>query len=249
MIREVETGIAVLDEFPAFENDGFSKRSGLTAPGDFIPTVYRDTSIISTPVTIQEIGSSGEYRVSFTPTLSGFYELEVLIDFNKQIWHSQYQVWDEPTHLLANQARDQADKIDLAPISPSSVTNDSLADLLFNKNGSKTFDPATDSLEAIADSMAALSASGTATSVVLAQLQVDLTRVLGLLHRNAILDMQTYDGQSQLTSARLRVFDSPTNVPSVPGGSETVGLLHKYVINADYAGLNVVTKFTLKQQL
>lgn len=184
--------------------------------------------------------------MSFTPALSGLYEVQVLINFNKEIWHSQYQAWDEVTHLLANQARDQADKIDLSAINPSTVANDSLADQLLNKNGGKTFDAATDSLEAISD---ALAANGSATVAVLAQMQADLARVLGMLHRNAILDMQTYDGQTQLTSARLRVFDSPANVPTTPGGNETIGLLHKYEINAAYSGLNVVTKFTLKQLL
>lgn len=245
MIREVETGTPVSDQFPAFENDGYTKRSGL-APGDFTPTVFRDTSIIALPVTIQEIGTSGEYRVSFTPSLSGVYELQVLIDFNKEIWHSQYQAWDEPTHLLANQARDQADKIDLAPVDPSSVTNDSLADQLFNKDAGKTFNAATDSLEALSD---AIAASGSTIGPAIAQLQADLSRVLGLLHRNGMVDLQTYDGQGQLTSARLRVFDSPANVPATPGGNETVGLLHKYDIAAAYGGLNVVTKFTLKQIL
>jgi hypothetical protein len=245
VIREVELGVPVIDQFPAFENDGYSKRSGLLT-ADFTPTVYRDTSIIALSVAIQEIAGSGEYRISFTPALSGLYEVQVLIDFNKQIWFAQYVAVAELTHDLAEQARDQADKIDLSVINPSTVVDGSLADQLMNKDAARTFSAATDSLEAIAD---ALSASSSAIGIALAQMQVDLTRVLGLLHRNAILDSQTYDSFGQLTFARLRVFDLPVNVPTVPGGNETVGLLHKYEINATYAGLNVVTKFTLTQLL
>jgi hypothetical protein len=245
MVREVETGIVALDQFPAFENDGYSKRSGLSA-GDFVSTVFQNGAIVVLPVTIVEIGISGEYRTSFTPASAGLYELQVLIDFNKQIWHAQYQAWDEITHDLANQTRDQANKLDLAPVVPSSAANGSLIDQLFNKDSGKTYNPATDSLEAIAD---ALNANGAATAAALAQMQSDLSRVLGLLHRNSILDLQTYDSHGQLTSARLRVFDSSANVPTTPGGSETVGLLHRYEIAASYAGLNVVTKFTLKQVL
>lgn len=243
--REVEVGSAVLDQFPAFENDGYSKRSGLSA-GDFSSIVFLNGAIVILPVTISEIGISGEYCVSFTPSTVGLYELQVLIDFNKQIWHAQYQSVVELTHDLANEARNQTNKIDLAPVVPSSAADGSLIDQLFNKNSSKTYSPATDSLEAISD---ALTANGAATAALLAQMKADLSRVLGLLHRNAILDQQTYDSHGQLTSARLRVFDSPANVPSTPGGSETVGLLQQYSIAATYGGLNVVTKFTLKQVL
>lgn len=245
MIREVEVGVPVIDQFPAFENDGYSKRSGLLA-ADFASTVYRDTSIVPLPVTIQEISGSGEYRTSFTPALSGLYEVQVLIDFNKQIWFAQYAAVAELTHDLAEQARDQADKIDLSVVNPSTVVDGSLADQLMNKDAARTFSAATDSLEAIAD---AISSSSSAIGVALGQMQVDLARVLGLLHRNAILDNQTYDSFGQLTFARLRVFDLAANVPTTPGGNETVGLLHKYEINASYAGLNVVTKFTLTQLL
>ena len=245
MTREIETGGLAIDQFPAFENDGYSKRSGL-GPGDFVSTVFRNSAIISLAVTIQEIGASGEYKVSFTPPGDGLYELQVLIGFNKEIWHAQYEAVTELTHVLAVQIKDQADKLDLLPISPSSAADGSLVDQLFNKNSSKSYNPATDSLEAISD---ALTANGAATSALLAQMRSDLSRVLGLLHRNAILDLQTYDSHGQLTSARLRVFDSPANVPSTPGGSETVGLIQQYEIAATYAGLNVVTKFTLKQVL
>jgi hypothetical protein len=242
---EVEIGSTVLDQFPAFENDGYSKRSGLGS-GAFTSTAFFNGTIVALPVTITEIGVSGEYRVSFVPASAGLYEVQVLIDFNKQIWHAQYQAVTELTHDLANQARDQVNKIDITPVVPSSAANGSLIDQLFNKDSGKTFSPATDSLEAIADS---LQANGAATAALLAQMLADLSRVLGLLHRNAILDLQTYDSLGQLTSARLRVFDSPANVPATPGGNETVGLTQKYNIAATYTGLNVVTKFTLKQVL
>jgi hypothetical protein len=243
--REVEIGSAALDQFPAFENNGYSKRSGLGV-GDFTSTVFLNGAVVVLPVTISEIGSSGEYRTSFVPAAGGLYEVQVLIDFNKQIWHAQYQAVVELTHDLANQARDQADKIDISAVVPSSAANGSLVDQMFNRDSSKTYDKATDSLEAISD---ALNASSSATSASLAQMQADLARVMGLLHRNAILDLQAYDSLGQLTSARLRVFDSAANVPSTPGGDETAGLLQKYDIAASYSSLNVVTKFTLKQVL
>lgn len=57
---------------------------------------------------------------------------------------------DLATDLVNIQA--QADKLDSAAMTaPSSVTNNSFADYLFNKDGSQTYDQSTDSLEAIRD--------------------------------------------------------------------------------------------------
>ena len=75
-----------------------------------------------------------------------------------------------------------------------------------------------------------------------------LELVKGLLHHNAMLDNQTYVG-GQLSSARLRVFDTAAHVPTTPGGSETLGLLAQFAIESAYdiSGLN--NKFTLKRVL
>src|SRR5512136_3121820 len=106
MAREVEIGATVLDQFPAFENDGYSKRSGL-GPADFTVTAFVNGAVAVTAVAVIEIGSTGEYKVSFIPSVPGLHELQVLIDFNKEIWHAQYEAVVELTHDLANQARDQ----------------------------------------------------------------------------------------------------------------------------------------------
>jgi hypothetical protein len=74
-------------------------------------------------------------------------------------------------------------------------------------------------------------------------------RVLGLSHQNAMVDKQQYDTNRQLIYARIRVFDSPGNVPATPGGSETSGLIQEYVMESTYVDLNIVDKFTLKKVL
>lgn len=88
-----------------------------------------------------------------------------------------------------------------------------------------------------------VSGGGTDVSTVVAQ----NNRILGLLHDNAILDNQTYDSEGQLLTARLRIFNDALNVPIAPGGSETVGLLYEYEIEASYAGANQATRYTMKQ--
>jgi len=87
---------------------------------------------------------------------------------------------------------------------------------------------------------------GTAT---LSDIDADLSRILGLLHHNAILDNQQYDADGQLTSARLRVFTDAAQVPSIPGGTETTGLLHEYNIEAEYSGVGAVTLYRLLRVL
>jgi len=64
---------------------------------------------------------------------------------------------------------------------------------------------------------------------------VGVSRSLGLLHENSLVDSQDYDLDGNLVSARLRVFDSAVNLPVIPGGTETTGLLFEYLITAGYS--------------
>ncbi len=177
MTREVENdGSVVIDQFPVFEPDGYTKKSGLTlAGGDFVVSAWRDGYQAGVSLTITEItGTPGEYRVEWTPPFGifGLYEIQIFINYNKQIWHGQYQ--------LVGSSDD---------------------------------------------------------------------RIAGLLHENAIVDNQVYDSLTQLLSARLRVFDHAGNVPASPGGSETTGLKYEYEVEAEYDGLNKLTKYVLKRVL
>lgn len=244
MTREVERNAPVVDQFPVFESDGHTKKSGLLA-GNFTSEVFRQGAVVALPVTVTEIGTTGEYKTSFTPTDYDLYELQVKNDHNNDIWHAQYVSVEELTNELADEARDQTLKLDQTVVDSPPVDG-SLYDQLANKSVAQTYDPASHSLEAIADSVDSFS---TTTNVSLTALQTDLARVLGLLHRNAILDNQTYDAADQLTSARLRVFDSPGNVPDVPGGAETLGKIHEYEIETEYEGSGIVRRFVLKQVL
>ena len=78
-------------------------------------------------------------------------------------------------------------------------------------------------------------------------LNVNLDRVRGLLHDNSIVDMQVYDTNNQLTSARLRVFDSAANLPSAPGGNETTGLLFEYTVSASYLALGILEEYKMER--
>lgn len=146
MTRSAALGDDVIDHFPAFESDGYTKRPGLSG-ADFTVSVYQDGALSAVPVTITEIGTSGEYKIEFEPTATGFWQVQVLIDFNKEVWASSIEVG---SGLAAIQQ--QVDKIDLYPtLGPGAVTSGSLMDRIMNKDSDKTYNQGTDSLEAIRD--------------------------------------------------------------------------------------------------
>ena len=201
-MRQSTPGEPIIDQFPVFEDDGYTKHSGLLW-SDFDITVWRDGDFYPMAVTVTEIDSCGEYLVGCMPPVNGFWKIEVKVPYNEDIFHMDIVVGDNSLDTLFEQLQ------------------------LIKDGGTGTF-VATDSLHG---------------------LKLDLSRVLGLLHYNAIVDKQTYDDSTQLLSCRLRVFNDPANVPTVPDGNETFGLLHSYEIVAEYAGLGLLKKYTLKRTL
>jgi hypothetical protein len=96
-------GDDVVDQFPVFADDGYTKISGLTS---FTYTLWKDTVAQTIPVAFTEIGTSGEYRVSFTPDSSGFWTCEVLITVNHQQWYGEYTVAPTPLEFSASMGED-----------------------------------------------------------------------------------------------------------------------------------------------
>lgn len=57
-----------------------------------------------------------------------------------------------------------------------------------------------------------------------------LGRVRGLLNENAVQDQQSYDGNSRLTNARIRCYDSAANATA----AGATGLIRQYTVTATY---------------
>jgi hypothetical protein len=85
-------GQTIADTFPAFEDDGVSKRSGLSYPGDFTVAVFKDCTESALSVAITEIGSTGTYCLQYTPPDEGFWKVEVLVGFSGDARCSQASV-------------------------------------------------------------------------------------------------------------------------------------------------------------
>lgn len=225
MPRQVKIGDPVTDHFSVFEDDGFTKHSGL-GPASFSSILYLNSVVVALPVTITELGLTGEYAFQFTPNALGDWDLEIHILYNDDIFADSFEAVTELDASLILGILDQCEKIDLAPTEhPSVVETGSLMDRLMNKNTGKTYNQTTDSLEAQRD---------------------ELEIIKGLLHHNAMLDQQVYSN-GLLMSARLRMFDSALHVPVNPGGSETLGLVAEFQIGSAYDITGLNTKFTLKR--
>lgn len=145
------TGTLVVDSFPVFDDDGYTKKSGLD-PSTFVVTVLHEGIPISLPITIMEIGTSGEYRYQFTPTVDGYYQVEFNIPYTFDVLGASYEAAEGLSGAVLAYVKDQVDKIDKAPtLGPATVVSGSLMDRMMNKNASKTYNQGTDSLEGIRD--------------------------------------------------------------------------------------------------
>lgn len=88
MTRQVKVGDTVIDQFPVFDFDGYSKVSGQTS---FDTEVWKDGVAQGTSVTISEIGSSGEYKISLIPDSPGWWKVEVDVNYNHDVMVFEYQ--------------------------------------------------------------------------------------------------------------------------------------------------------------
>ena len=93
-MRRVVAGTEVVDHFPVYGDDGFTKVDGLEA-GAFAVTVYRGGEVADVAVAIGEITESpGEYRLAFTPDRAGAWEVEIAYAAGSQVYAGQYDVTD-----------------------------------------------------------------------------------------------------------------------------------------------------------
>jgi len=67
-------GEVLTAHFPLFEPDGVTKKSGVVG---FATTTWRDGALDPQPVSVTEIGTTGEYTAAYTPPEVGPWELEV----------------------------------------------------------------------------------------------------------------------------------------------------------------------------
>jgi hypothetical protein len=66
--------------------------------------------------------------------------------------------------------------------------------------------------------------------------RINIVKLLGLVHENTVFDQQTYNGNGQLLTGRIRSYDTKTNADLASGS----GLLFTWHISAAYSGTNLI---------
>ena len=83
----------------------------------------------------------------------------------------------------------------------------------------------------------------------IAAMIAQLTRVLGLEHENAFIDNTVNDDYGQLTSSRVRIFNSKANAEAATdGGSETTGLIATYTVTAVYEAVGRLKSYRMVKE-
>lgn len=76
-----------------------------------------------------------------------------------------------------------------------------------------------------------------------------ILRILGLQHQNALVDSTVHDADRNLTSARIRVYDSDVNVAAaaaISPATYNTGLLFQYQISASFFS-GVLQKYRIEK--
>lgn len=121
------------------------------------------------------------------------------------------------------------------------VENQTLGPTLLELGGTG-FVSTSHSLVNIAEGMGNITGS---VDISLASMQAMLRRALGMLHENSVLDQTQFQG-GNLSSARLRIYDSAANAAAAQAASNEqppaeydTGKIAVYAINATYTGSNL----------
>jgi len=86
----MKTGVEIVSVFSVFDIDGYSKKSGETS---FVTILRKDGVDSGVSVSVSEIGSSGDYRVSFTPDTKGRWSLQVYSSYSHDWFVEEYNVY------------------------------------------------------------------------------------------------------------------------------------------------------------
>jgi len=72
--------------------------------------------------------------------------------------------------------------------------------------------------------------------------RTNILRLLGLLHENSVVDLQTYDGDGNLLTARIRAYDNATDATAAAAASPATyntGKLFEWDVTATYTTGNL----------
>ena len=124
MSHQTNIGVTIIDQFPVFAADGYTKVPGVTG---LEISVWRNGVLTSLIPLVEDLGT-GEYKVSFTPYVPGVWLVEVGVPLNGSRWAGTYQViregevfvncsYDKDTSILyAEIWMERSGEVVLAPV-------------------------------------------------------------------------------------------------------------------------------------
>lgn len=86
---QLSIGGIARDHFPIWESDGITKKSGESS---FTVSLWHEDSLDPITPVLSEIGTTGEYSVSFTPDKVGVWTIEVIVGYNGDSFGQLFQV-------------------------------------------------------------------------------------------------------------------------------------------------------------
>lgn len=89
MASQITLGATATDHFPLYELDGTTKHSGITG---FTTIIWLNGIVNAVVGTVTEISTSGEYRVTFTPTSVGSWSWETTNTYNDDVFGGTFDV-------------------------------------------------------------------------------------------------------------------------------------------------------------
>lgn len=216
-----------------------------------------DLSDVGSPPAIVELVSAttggGTYYFDYVPTFDIVYEVDggagiadATVRFiagkispndtyiDEPVSQVKTDIWSDNTVYAGGQKGKRVDDIGAAADGSGVASLFGKALLYRNDVFNRVGAPAGAS---IAADLAAIKAETATINTATSPIAALLTRGLGLMHENSVIDSTVFDGSNNLTAARMRIYNSRANALLAGAG----GLVATYTITASYVGSNIST--------
>lgn len=104
MTQVIDLASDFVDHFPVFESDGYTKKTGESS---FTITVWKEAVVTAVTASIAEIGATGEYALTITPTSAGEWSAEVIVAYNNSVFGAEFNVRKADIQMSFSAADDE----------------------------------------------------------------------------------------------------------------------------------------------
>lgn len=239
--------------------------SALTPTFTYFKNAATLADISSPPAINGPVDADGTYYFDYVPAVDVIFEVDggagisdetiryisdtisprdIFVD--EAISQVKSDVWNDTTSYSAGKKGKRVD--DIGAVADNSATSSLFGKSLLYKESIRGDSAGTSDANSVKDVFTRVGApAGASVSADVASIKSDsthiptmatqLTRALGLMHENSVIDQTVFDGSNNLTAARMRTYDSKAHAQA----AGATGLVATYTITATYTGSNVST--------